>query len=39
VKYLELVIFAVFAAVVLYQLYAVLGRRIGRQPETASRAC
>ncbi|MDP2260183.1 MAG: TIM44-related membrane protein TimA [Caulobacter sp.] len=32
-KYLELVIFAVFAAVVLYQLYAVLGRRIGRQPE------
>ena len=33
VKYLELVIFAVFAAVVLYQLYAVLGRRIGRQPE------
>jgi len=33
VKYLELVIFAVFAAVVLHQLYAVLGRRIGRQPE------
>ena len=33
VKYLELIIFAVFAAVVLYQLYAVLGRRIGRQPE------
>ncbi len=32
-KYLELIIFAVFAAVVLYQLYAVLGRRIGRQPE------
>ncbi|MDP1630116.1 MAG: TIM44-related membrane protein TimA [Caulobacter sp.] len=29
----ELVIFAVLAAVVLYQLYAVLGRRIGRQPE------
>jgi len=29
----QLVIFAVFAAVVLYQLYAVLGRRIGRQPE------
>lgn len=29
----ELVIFAFFAAVVLYQLYAVLGRRIGRQPE------
>jgi predicted lipid-binding transport protein (Tim44 family) len=33
VQYLQLVIFAVFAAVVLYQLYAVLGRRIGRQPE------
>lgn len=32
-KYLELIIFGVFAAVVLYQLYAVLGRRIGRQPE------
>ena len=32
----ELVIFAVFAAVVLYQLYAVLGRRIGRQPEDAA---
>lgn len=32
-RYFELVIFAVFAAVVLYQLYAVLGRRIGRQPE------
>ncbi|MES2032730.1 MAG: TIM44-related membrane protein TimA [Pseudomonadota bacterium] len=32
-KVFELVIFAVFAAVVLYQLYAVLGRRIGRQPE------
>lgn len=30
---LELVIFAVFAAVVLYQLYAVLGRRVGRQPD------
>lgn len=29
---LEIVIFAVLAAVVLYQLYAVLGRRIGRQP-------
>ncbi|MBQ1543273.1 MAG: TIM44-related membrane protein TimA [Caulobacteraceae bacterium] len=30
---LELIIFAVLAAVVLYQLYAVLGRRVGRQPE------
>ncbi len=32
-KFLELIIFAVLAAVVLYQLYAVLGRRIGRQPD------
>lgn len=32
-NYFELIIFAFFAAVVLYQLYAVLGRRIGRQPE------
>ena len=30
---LELLIFAVLAGVVLYQLYAVLGRRVGRQPE------
>ena len=30
---LELVISALVAAVVLYQLYAVLGRRVGRQPE------
>jgi predicted lipid-binding transport protein (Tim44 family) len=30
---LELIIFAVLAGVVLYQLYAVLGRRVGRQPE------
>ncbi|MDR3513088.1 MAG: TIM44-related membrane protein TimA [Caulobacteraceae bacterium] len=30
---LELLILAVLAAVVLYQLYAVLGRRVGRQPE------
>jgi predicted lipid-binding transport protein (Tim44 family) len=30
---LQLLIFAVLAAVVLYQLYAVLGRRVGRQPE------
>jgi predicted lipid-binding transport protein (Tim44 family) len=28
-----LVILAVLAALVLYQLYAVLGRRVGRQPE------
>jgi predicted lipid-binding transport protein (Tim44 family) len=32
---LELLIFAVLAAVVLYQLYAVLGRRVGRQAEDA----
>ncbi|HEY3889320.1 MAG TPA: TIM44-related membrane protein TimA [Caulobacteraceae bacterium] len=30
---LELIIIAVVAAVVLYQLYAVLGRRVGRQPD------
>ena len=30
---IELLIFAGLAAVVLYQLYAVLGRRVGRQPE------
>jgi predicted lipid-binding transport protein (Tim44 family) len=30
---LELLILAGLAAVVLYQLYAVLGRRVGRQPE------
>lgn len=35
-KFFELIIFAFFAAVVLYQLYAVLGRRIGRQPEDAA---
>ncbi len=30
---LELIILAALAAVVLYQLYAVLGRRVGRGPE------
>lgn len=36
---LELIIFAGLAAIVLYQLYAVLGRRVGRQPdETAGAA-
>lgn len=30
---IQLVIFAIIAAVILYQLYAVLGRRVGRQPE------
>jgi predicted lipid-binding transport protein (Tim44 family) len=29
----QLIIFAALAGLVLYQLYAVLGRRIGRQPE------
>lgn len=29
----QLVVLAIIAAVVLYQLYAVLGRRVGRQPE------
>lgn len=33
VSVLELLILAALAAVVLYQLYAVLGRRVGRQPE------
>jgi predicted lipid-binding transport protein (Tim44 family) len=33
VQLVELLIFAGLAAVVLYQLYAVLGRRVGRQPE------
>lgn len=32
---LELIIFAGLAAIVLYQLYSVLGRRVGRQPEDA----
>lgn len=30
---LELIIFAALAVVVLYQLYSVLGRRVGRQPD------
>lgn len=33
VQIIELLILAVLAGVVLYQLYAVLGRRVGRQPE------
>ncbi|CAN5310736.1 TIM44-related membrane protein TimA [soil metagenome] len=32
------IIFAILAAVVLYQLYAVLGRRVGRQPEDMAQA-
>ena len=38
VTLIELLIFAVLAAVVLYNLYAVLGRRIGRQPGEATGA-
>ncbi len=33
---IELIILAALAAVVLYQLYAVLGRRVGRGPESMS---
>lgn len=33
---LELIIFAGLAAIVLFQLYSVLGRRVGRQPEDAA---
>jgi predicted lipid-binding transport protein (Tim44 family) len=33
---LELLFLAALAAVVLYQLYSVLGRRVGRQPEDAA---
>jgi len=32
-RIVTLILLAVLAAVVLYQLYAVLGRRVGRQPE------
>lgn len=35
---LELIIFAGLAAIVLYQLYAVLGRRVGRQPDEQAAA-
>jgi predicted lipid-binding transport protein (Tim44 family) len=37
-RILELIILAALAAVVLFQLYAVLGRRVGRGPEEAARA-
>lgn len=37
-RILELIILAALAAVVLFQLYAVLGRRVGRGPEEATRA-
>lgn len=33
---LQLIIFAGLAGIVLYQLYSVLGRRVGRQPEEAA---
>lgn len=32
---MQILVLAVIAAVVLYQLYATLGRRVGRQPEDA----
>jgi len=32
---LQLILFAILAGVVLFQLYSVLGRRVGRQPEDA----
>lgn len=35
---IQIVIFAVIAAVVLFQLYNVLGKKIGRQPEEDARA-
>jgi predicted lipid-binding transport protein (Tim44 family) len=38
VQLLVIIIFAILAAVVLYQLYAVLGRRVGRQPEDLAQA-
>ena len=34
-QYFQLIILAGLAGIVLYQLYAVLGRRVGRQPEDA----
>jgi predicted lipid-binding transport protein (Tim44 family) len=37
-RILELIILAALAAVVLFQLYAVLGRRVGRGPDEAPRA-
>ena len=35
---LQLILFAILAGVVLYQLYSVLGRRVGRQPEDEAEA-
>ena len=37
-RILELIILAALAAVVLFQLYAVLGRRVGRGSEATTRA-
>ena len=37
-QYIQLIIIAGIAGIVLYQLYAVLGRRVGRQPEDAPAA-
>ena len=34
----QIVIFAVIAAIVLFQLYNVLGTKVGRQPEEDARA-
>jgi predicted lipid-binding transport protein (Tim44 family) len=34
--FIQILVLAVIAAVVLYQLYATLGRRVGRQPEDAA---
>jgi predicted lipid-binding transport protein (Tim44 family) len=36
--FIQILVLAVIAAVVLYQLYATLGRRVGRQPEDATAA-
>ena len=34
--FIQILVLAIIAAVVLYQLYATLGRRVGRQPEDAA---
>ncbi|WP_347342288.1 hypothetical protein [Brevundimonas albigilva] len=34
----QIVVFAVIAAIVLFQLYNVLGKRVGRQPQEDARA-
>jgi predicted lipid-binding transport protein (Tim44 family) len=36
--FIQILVLAVIAAVVLYQLYATLGRRVGRQPEDVTAA-